>query len=126
MTSETLEASFLRGDLRMKSHLEEKIAQLFDEFLVVATFESVQHLVGLFDEIRPQRVMGLLAVPWTAAGIAQTLLNRNELLKPVARRELIRMGIFSGSMTFPVCFRELFVRGHVPSVESIECSKPPS
>ena len=46
-----LEAAFLRGNLRVKSHLKEQIAQLFDKLFVIATLKRVQHLVGLFDEI---------------------------------------------------------------------------
>jgi hypothetical protein len=97
-----VETTGFRGDLRMKGHLKEKIAQLFDKFLVVATLQRVQHLVSLFDEIRSQRVMGLLAVPRAATWIAQTLLNRDQFLKPVARREARRVRIFSsGGLGFP-------------------------
>ena len=85
-----LEAAFLRGNLRVKGHLKEQIAQLFDKLFVIATLKRVQHLISLFDQVRSQRVMSLFAIPRAAAGFPQSLLNRHQLFKPIARGQIFR------------------------------------
>ena len=108
----------------MKRYLKQKVAKFLGEFFVIAAFQRVEHLVGLFDEVSAQGLVGLLAIPRAAAGVAQALLNRDQLFKPVAGRQGLSLTIgFRGCTTFLDRFGELFARGHIPSVESIECSK---
>ena len=45
-------------------HLEEHVAELVEELLVVALSGGVGELVGLLDRVRNDRALVLLAVPW--------------------------------------------------------------
>jgi hypothetical protein len=66
------EAATFGGDLGVEEDLEEEVAEFFGEFGVVAGVESVEDFVGFFDEVGAEGGVGLLAVPGTAAGGAET------------------------------------------------------
>ena len=63
------EAALLLGDRGVELDLVEQVAELFDDVLVggrvvgVERLERVDHLVGLLDQVRHERAVGLLDVP---------------------------------------------------------------
>ena len=60
------EVSRLGLELRHEDGLEEEIAELLAERRVVVAVDGLEHLVGLLEHVRLQRVDGLLAVPRAA------------------------------------------------------------
>ena len=60
------EALLLGSDLSVHRHLQEDVSQLFLHLRVIARVDCFQQLVRLLEEVRPQRFMGLLAIPRTA------------------------------------------------------------
>src|SRR6185295_544390 len=65
----------------MKEHLQQHVAQLLREFGAVLPVENFQHFVGFFEQIGFQRLMRLLAVPWTSVRRAQRGHQINERMK---------------------------------------------
>ena len=61
-----IEAAFFVGDLRVEEDLEEKVAEFFGEFGVVGGVESIEDLVGFFDEVSAEGRVGLFTVPRAA------------------------------------------------------------
>ena len=55
----------------MKEDLQQHVAQLLREFGAVLPVKNLQHFVGFFEKIGFQRLMRLLAVPWTSVRRAQ-------------------------------------------------------
>ncbi len=90
------EAAFFCRDLRVKHDLEQKIAHLFGEFVVVAALERVQNFIGLFNQIGPERRVGLLAIPRAAVRSAKTRLQSHQFLEPGARGQRVSLDGFSG------------------------------
>src|SRR5215475_5273472 len=72
------ETFFLVGNLGMEKHLKEEVAKLFGELGVVGGVESIEDLVGFFDEIGAESGVGLLAVPGTTARGAETSHDGNK------------------------------------------------
>ena len=62
-----VELPILLGDHRVKQHLEQQVAQLLAQVRDVSRSQRVIELVGLFHEVRAQRLVRLRAVP-VAAG----------------------------------------------------------
>src|SRR5689334_20239850 len=60
------EVSAFRLELGEKHRLEDKIAELFAERRVVVAIDRLEHLVGLLEDKRLERVDGLLAIPGTS------------------------------------------------------------
>ena len=54
------------GQLAMENNLQEQIAKFLFQFMVVAGFDGVEHLIDLFDRMPTQRHVVLLAVPGAA------------------------------------------------------------
>ena len=65
------EASLLLADLRQEHRLEQEVAELVLERVVIAAIERVEQLVGLLQHERPQRLQRLLAIPRAAVLGAQ-------------------------------------------------------
>ena len=65
------EGPALPGDVGMEDDLQEQVAQLGGQLVVVAVVDGLGHLVGLLDRHGLHALVGLLAVPGTAAGGAQ-------------------------------------------------------
>ena len=63
-----IETTGLRRDLRVEDALKQDVAQLFSERVVVAAFNGVDGFVGLLDQKRRERRVGLLAIPRAAMG----------------------------------------------------------
>src|SRR2546426_12131683 len=70
----------LGGDLRMEDHLEEQIPKLFQEMLA-AGVERVEHLIGLFEEVRLERARRLFAIPRASARPAEPRHDSKEALE---------------------------------------------
>ena len=66
-----VEPPLLVGDLGMHRHLQQEVAELVSEPLVVTGLDGFEDLVGLFEQVWPQRFVRLLAVPGTAVRLAQ-------------------------------------------------------
>ena len=75
------EFAFLGRHLREENRLQQKVAEFFSEPGPVARVDRVQHLVGLFEQVRLDGVEGLLAVPRTAARRAQPGHDLDQTLK---------------------------------------------
>src|SRR5437762_8549634 len=58
-------------DLREKHRLEDKIPQLFGEGGMIVPVDGIEHLVGLLEHERLQRIDGLLAIPRAAVRTAK-------------------------------------------------------
>ena len=65
------ETALFGGDLRVEEDLEEEVAQFFGEFGVVAGVEGVEDFISFLNEIGAEGGVGLLAIPWAAAGRAE-------------------------------------------------------
>ena len=65
------ERAGLRRNLAMKEHLKQNVAQLFSKLFVIASIDGFKGLVGFFEEVRLQRLMRLIPVPWAAVCRAQ-------------------------------------------------------
>ena len=76
-------ASLLEQE-REEVDLEEQVAELVEQLLVVAGERRVRDLVGLLDRVRDDRRRGLLAVPRAVA--AQPLRQLLEIEERLARR----------------------------------------
>ena len=61
-----IELARLAGDLRVKHHLEQQIAQLFLEMLEVSSLDGVGNLVRLLDRVGRNAREGLLPIPRAA------------------------------------------------------------
>ncbi len=57
------EQPLFRAHLRIEDGLQQKVAQLFGEFLPLAPLDGVENLVGLFEGVRLDAIEGLFAVP---------------------------------------------------------------
>ena len=60
------EAPLVGLDLRQEHPLEQQVADLAAQGLVIAVVDRVEHLVGLFEHEPAQRLNRLLAIPRTA------------------------------------------------------------
>jgi len=54
----------LGGDPRVEHRLHQDVAQFLADRLFVAGFERLQRLVGLLEQVRRQRGVGLPGIPW--------------------------------------------------------------
>jgi hypothetical protein len=79
------ESAPLPGDVRVKDHLQEKVAQLAGQRVVVLEVDGLGHFVGFFDGHGLDARMGLLAVPGTSPRGAQARDQANEVLEEAAR-----------------------------------------
>ena len=91
------EAPLVGLDLRQEDALEEQVADLAAQRVVIGAVDRVEHLVGFFEHERPQRLNRLLAIPRAAAGPAQPRHDVDEALELApgrarARRALVRIG----------------------------------
>ncbi len=71
----------------------------------IALVDGVHHLVGLLDDVLPQRRVGLLAIPWTAARRAEHLHHLLEALHVKAlqlRKVIDRRSQRAGAMVVPL------------------------
>lgn len=67
-----IEQAALLGNLRVKHHLQQQIAQLAAQIVEIVALDGIGHFVGFFDGIRDQAVKILLQVPSaTPFGVAQ-------------------------------------------------------
>ena len=62
--------SFLASDFSVQVDLEQQVAQFVGQLLHVVLFQCFNDLVGLLDHITDQGLVGLLAIPWAAVGLA--------------------------------------------------------
>jgi hypothetical protein len=109
-----VEAAFFVGNLRMEEYLEEKIAKFFGEFGVIGGFEGIQDFVGFFDEVGAESRVGLFAIPWAAAGSAETGHKNDEFLEGEAGTRRIRKFGFARSAGSALGFA-VGVAGHLVS-----------
>ena len=70
--------SLFRGDLGLKSDLQLKVPQLFNELGPVASLDGFDGFVGFFDQVRAQGLERLFPVPGAAARTAQPRHDRHE------------------------------------------------
>src|SRR6266404_1643680 len=82
-----VESSAFARDLRVHYDEQQKIAELFPKVRVVLRARRFGDLVSFFDCCGQERLVSLLAVPWTAAGRAKLRHDCAEL------REGIRLQI---------------------------------
>ena len=68
-----VEHALLRGELRVQHDLEQQVAELAGELGRGPGLERVVDLVGLLEQVVPQRRVGLLAVPRAAVGLAEAV-----------------------------------------------------
>src|SRR5688500_7722809 len=68
-----VERPLLVSELRVDRDLEQEIAKLVAQPLEITGVERLERLVRLLEEMRPQRSMGLLAVPRAAVGRPQAI-----------------------------------------------------
>ncbi len=68
-------------ELRQEDALEEQIADLAAQRVVILAVDGVEHLVGFLEHERPQGLNRLLAIPRAAAGPAQAAHDVDEALE---------------------------------------------
>jgi len=68
-----VEVAALLRDTALKHDLKQEVAQLFAVRAGSAQPHRVEYLIGLLQEERGERLVGLLAIPRTAVGPAQTI-----------------------------------------------------
>ena len=76
-----VEFPLLGGELRVEDHLQEEVAQLLGEVGGRAVLDRVDRLVGLLEQVRAQREMGLLPIPRAAVGGAQPSADRRHAVR---------------------------------------------
>ena len=79
----------------VEDDLEQQVAELAAQLVVVSLVDGVGHLVGLLDRHRLDALVGLLAVPRAAARGAQAgdqLDESGEQLRPTSRGRLAARG----------------------------------
>ena len=79
------EAPLVGLELRQEDALEEQIADLAAQRVVIVAVDRVEHLVGLLEHERSQRLDRLLAIPRAAAGSAQASHDVDEALELAPR-----------------------------------------
>ena len=83
------------ADFGVKENLKENITQFFLQFAVVLGIDSLEDLVGLFDEIGFQCLAGLFAIPRASTFPAQaphnstTSSNRSDIVAIIGERNVI-------------------------------------
>ena len=132
MTSLQPERPALLGDAGVEDDLEQQVAELAGELLVVLLVDGVGDLVGLLDRHRLDGLVGLLAVPRAAAGGAQAgdqLDEAGEELAGLGRRggglDPGHGGIFpsNGSAAYSVILRGV---GPAPRIRRVADPSEPS
>ena len=76
-----VEPIILTGDPCHEDYLQEQIPELLTELGRIAVVNGVDHLVGFLEEVGRKGVKGLLAIPRTSPGIAQTIHDGNETIE---------------------------------------------
>src|SRR5258706_1916903 len=76
----------------MHRHLQEKVAQLFLDLGVVTRVDRLEQLVRLLKQIGTQRLVGLLAIPWTTARRAKPGHHLEYGFNPGRIRRVRRLG----------------------------------
>jgi hypothetical protein len=66
----------------MKNHLEKKVSELGGELARVATVHRVKDLIGLLDQILPERRVRLFAIPRATTRAVEMGLERDESFEP--------------------------------------------
>lgn len=79
------------GELAKEHHLEEQIAELLAQLIHVAAVDGVHDLARLLDDVAPDRLEGLLAVPGATLGRQQSLHELDQ-----ARKRLAALGVENG------------------------------
>jgi len=67
------------GNTGVEQYLQQDVTELLHDVLAGAGVQCVEQLVALLHQVTAQRVMGLLGVPWTAAGAAQPVHHGDRL-----------------------------------------------
>ena len=91
------EASGLGGELRLKDHLQEEVAELVAERVRIIAFDRLEHLVRLLDHVGAEALGRLLAIPRAAAGAAQPCHDVHEAQERVGQRALGHRGTVSAA-----------------------------
>src|ERR1700730_6509991 len=105
-------AALAARDFRMENYLQEQVAQLVSKFGIIASVEGVEDFVGLFNEVRAQSGVSLLAIPRAALRGAKALLHGYKFFKPLA-----------GGEGGPGCWQRFAARGGRP-IWLASCSCP--
>ena len=88
------EAPFVRRDLRQEHALEQEVADLAAQSVVIAAIDRVEDLVRFLEHELPQRLERLLVIPRAAAWSAQPRHDVDQLLERVAGRPIgVREGV---------------------------------
>ena len=64
-------AALICSHLRMEHDLQQQVAQLVTDRVVVVGIDRLQQFVRLFEQVQGQCLVRLLSVPWTTAGTAE-------------------------------------------------------
>ena len=87
-------ASGFLGEFAVKDHLQEQVAEFLHEVFVVLALDGVDRFVGLFDQIRNDRLVSLFRIPRAATGRAQAVHDGTEAVNlPVILRAVDHFGI---------------------------------
>jgi hypothetical protein len=79
------ELALILGDLDVQQHLQQQVAHLLAQTRRVPLVQGLQRLAGLLQQERPQRLMGLDAVPGTTVRTPQ---GCDDLAQAVERAHL--------------------------------------
>ncbi len=81
------------ADLGEEHGFEQEVAELLAQVCRTAALDRLEHLVGFLEDERPQRGLGLLAVPRTPVGRSQRPHDVDQPVEPFARPSSLRQRI---------------------------------
>jgi hypothetical protein len=70
----------------VERHLQQHVAEFFPQRGGIAVLDRLERLVGLLEKVRRKRLVGLVRIPWAAAGRAQSVHRRHDVEQPRAGR----------------------------------------
>ena len=73
------------GDIRVKEHLIEHVAEFFEHVVTIARLDRVDEFVRLFDEVAHERLVRLLRAPRASVCRAQLIDDDGEFADRVGR-----------------------------------------
>ena len=87
-------ASGFLGEFAVEDHLQEQVAEFFQEVFVVLALNGVDRFVGFFDQVWDERGMRLLRIPGAATGCAEAVHDGAEAVDlPVILRAVDHFGV---------------------------------
>jgi hypothetical protein len=66
-----VKSTFFTGHLCVQNDLEQNVTKFLEKSFVILVIDGVDQLIALFQQMRLERCVSLLAVPWATVGRPQ-------------------------------------------------------